>query len=313
MKLGIIGSGKIVQMILEARIQDVVDVPLIYCRNAEKGKQLQEKYGIPVTQDYPSFLNSQEIDTIYIGLPNSLHYSFGKEALLANKHVIQEKPFTSTLKEAKELVSLAKEKSLFLFESILPRYSPNLVDLKEALQRIGKIKKVHLDYQQLSSRYEAYLRHEVLPAFDPKLDGGSLMDINIYNLHFAIQLFGKPSEVRYEPELGWNGVDIRGTLFLSYPEFEVECVGSKANGSKVYQEIEGENGKIYIEQRPADLRNIQIMMDHQVNLVGAVETNIYQNEFKQMKDVLDRGDYAQTNAWLEDSLIAMEILEEVRG
>ena len=216
MKLGIVGSGKIVDMVLKAGIQEVVEIPFLYCRNVEKGKLIQEKYGIEVCHEYEEFLENKVVDTVYIGLPNSLHYDFAKKALLANKNVILEKPFTSTLEQAKELVELAQEKKLFLFEAILTRYSSYLEDLKKEVKEIGNIQAVHLDYQQRSSRYDAYLKHEVLPAFDPKMDGGALMDVNIYNLHFAIQLWGKPEAYHYEKETGWNGVDVRGLFEISW-------------------------------------------------------------------------------------------------
>ena len=73
MKLGIVGSGKIVDMVLKAGIQEVVEIPFLYCRNVEKGKLIQEKYGIEVCHEYEEFLENKVVDTVYIGLPNSLH------------------------------------------------------------------------------------------------------------------------------------------------------------------------------------------------------------------------------------------------
>lgn len=312
MKLGIVGSGKIVDMVLKAGIQEVVEIPFLYCRNVEKGKLIQEKYGIEVCHEYEEFLENKVVDTVYIGLPNSLHYDFAKKALLANKNVILEKPFTSTLEQAKELVGLAQEKKLFLFEAILTRYSSYLEDLKKEVKEIGNIQAVHLDYQQRSSRYDAYLKHEVLPAFDPKMDGGALMDVNIYNLHFAIQLWGKPEAYHYEKETGWNGVDVRGTVYLKYHGFVVECVGSKMNDAPLHQKIVGQFGTIYIPCRPGDLHGIHVYTNGVKRVLDVEAENIFQNEFSKMKEVLDQKNFKQANDWLKDSLNVMEIVWKLR-
>ncbi|MBW9212573.1 MULTISPECIES: Gfo/Idh/MocA family protein [Terrabacteria group] len=312
MKLGIVGSGKVVDMVLSAGVQEVVEVPLLYCRNEEKGRLLQMNYGMEIGHDYDAFLATKQIDTVYIGLPNALHYEFAKKALLAHKNVILEKPFTSTLEQAKELIDLAKQAKHFLFEAILTRYSTHLEELKNALKEIGHIQTVCLDFQQRSSRYDAYLNHEVAPVFNPKLDGGALMDINIYNVHFAIQLWGKPRSYRYEKEIGWNGVDVRGIVYLEYPDFIVECIGSKKNDVPPCQKITGQFGSIEIEHRPGDLHEIHIKKDGIEEVVGKEAENIFQNEFSQIQKVIDAKNFEQSGEWLKDSLNVMEVIEKLR-
>ena len=63
--------------------------------------------------DYRTFLEREDMDTVYIGIVNQMHYEYAKKALEAGKHVICEKPFTVTAGEAKELADLADEKELF--------------------------------------------------------------------------------------------------------------------------------------------------------------------------------------------------------
>ena len=74
--------------------------------------------------DYDKLLQS-EYDTVYIALPNVIHFDFAKEALLADKNVIVEKPATSNPQEFCELRELAKEKHLFLFEAVDIPYLPD--------------------------------------------------------------------------------------------------------------------------------------------------------------------------------------------
>ena len=143
-------------------------------------------------------LLESDVDTIYVALPNHLHYGFAKKALLAGKHVILEKPGTSNAAQMRELEKLAAQEKKMLLEAMNIHYLPVFQSLKEHLKDLGTIKIVSLNYSQYSSRYDAFRRGEVLAAFDPKRAGGALMDLNVYNIHAAVGLFGKPESVRYE-------------------------------------------------------------------------------------------------------------------
>ena len=190
MKLGIAGSGGIVKEVLLA-LQEVeeVQVTAIFVRphSLEKGEALAEQYHIPsIYTDYNEFLQNPDIDFVYIGLINSAHFAYTREALLADKNVIVEKPFASNLREVELLAELAQSKKLFLFEAVSLLHMPNYAKLQELLPQLGRITMVQANYSQYSSRYDKYLQREVLPAFDPKLSGGALYDINIYNLNLII-------------------------------------------------------------------------------------------------------------------------------
>ena len=150
MKLGIVGSGMIVEDLLSF-INQIPSIQLIHIsgtqRSEEKVKKLCEKHQFKrCSTSYDELLNDKEVDTIYIGLPNHLHYEYTKQALLANKNVILEKPFTSTIEEAKELEKLAIENHLFLWEAIINQYVPNFYKIKELLPKLGKIKIVECNF-----------------------------------------------------------------------------------------------------------------------------------------------------------------------
>ncbi len=195
MKLGIIGSGMIVKEFLEI-IPYLKGVELrgIYGRkiSEEKLKKIKNENNIKeIFYDYEKLLKS-DIDTVYIALPNNLHFEFSKKALEANKNVIVEKPITSNYTEAKILSNLARERRLFIFEAITTEYLPNYLKIKELIPKLGEIKIVQCNYSQYSSRYSSFKEGRVLPAFNPEFSGGALVDINIYNIHYVVGLFGKP-------------------------------------------------------------------------------------------------------------------------
>ena len=116
MKLGIVGTGTIVEEVLPV-LQQVKGLSCYgICgtkRREAKAEKLKEQYQMKLAvSDYEKLLDS-EIDTVYIAVPNLLHFEMAKEAVLRGKHVIVEKPFALTVLEAKELFTLAKKIIVF--------------------------------------------------------------------------------------------------------------------------------------------------------------------------------------------------------
>ena len=208
MKLGIVGSGMIVRDLLSF-IHDVKGIELIHIsgtqRSEEQLRDICEKHHFKrYSTNYDDLLNDVDVDTIYVALPNHLHFEYTKRALQYNKHVILEKPLTSTIEEARELKELAISKQLFLWEAVTNQYLPNYNKIKKLLPTLGQIKIVECNYSQYSSRYNAFKEGNILPAFDYTKSGGALMDLNIYNIHFVVGLFGKPHDVHYYPNIQKN-------------------------------------------------------------------------------------------------------------
>lgn len=248
MKIGIVGNGMIVNMFL----QDGVSVSgaefsalCVRPQSLEKGRLVAKKFQIPsVETDYETFLKKDSFDVIYLGISNAVHYEYAKKALEAGKHVIVEKPFTICAEEANALAALAKEKKLFLWEAFVIPYLPSYAVAKKTLNRVGNVKMIQCNYSQYSSRYDRYLNGEILPAFDPALAGGALFDLNIYNLHFIIGLFGMPKAAHYYPTLGYNGIDTSGIAILEYEGFQAVCCAAKDSSSPCFFTIQGEAGTL---------------------------------------------------------------------
>lgn len=117
MKLAVLGTGMIVKEVLPV-LQKIDGIDLVAIlstvRSLTTAKDLAKAYHMPLaTSKYEAVLGNEEIDTVYIGLPNHLHFDYAKEALLAGKHVICEKPFTMTAGELDELVVVAKNENSF--------------------------------------------------------------------------------------------------------------------------------------------------------------------------------------------------------
>ncbi|BCZ47371.1 NAD(P)-dependent oxidoreductase [Clostridium gelidum] len=311
MKLGIMGSGMIVKDFLTTipYLKDLELVAICGRKNSEDTmNELKNKYNIKnIFYNYDELLNS-DLDAIYIALPNNLHFEFAKKALEANKNVIIEKPITSTYKEALILSDLAKEKQLFIFEAITNQYFPNYKKIKELLPTLGNIRIVQCNYSQYSSRYNSFKEGNVLPAFDPKFSGGALMDLNIYNIHYVVGLFGKPKNIEYYPNIE-RGIDTSGILLLDYGTFKCICIGAKDCKAPIANNIQGDAGCIY-QDTPANVcKRFEILMNDGTS--SRVNENNYDhrmvNEFIEFADMIKNNNIEKCYQMLEHSLIVSEV------
>ena len=179
----------------------------------------------------------------------------------AIKDVILEKPFTGFYEETKELAQIANEKKLFIFEAITVLHNEVFYEMKKNLNKLGNIRMALCNYSQYSSRYDAYLEGDITHSFDPAYYGGSLYDINVYNVHYCVGLFGEPKNATYYPNVGPNGIDTSGTLVMEYDGFSAVCTGSKDSDSPGYVSIQGEKGFMKIDSKPniaSELKTIYV-------------------------------------------------------
>ncbi len=314
MKIATIGTSFITEWFLSAAAKiDNAEPIAVYSRNEQKGKDLASQYGIQkVYTDLDAMLKDDEIECVYVASPNSLHYQHASAALKAGKHVICEKPFTSTTKELKELSELAKSKHLFLFEAIVTIHMPNYISLKEKLPELGDIKMVQCNFSQYSSRYDKFMAGESVNVFDPKFSGGALMDINIYNLHFVMNLFGKPNDVHYYPNMT-RGIDTSGVLVLNYEGFHAVCVGCKDTKSHNISQIQGEKGYITLNSETSRCANYSLTTNDGTVLPAIKQEDIaLYYEIKDFMKIMEEQDYAACEALLEYSNEVMEVLEQAR-
>lgn len=240
-------------MIVKDLLSFIGDIPgikltAIWARPGKEDalQELQNQHGILRSYtDYCAMLQDTDVDTIYVALPNHLHYVYSIQALLSGKHVICEKPFTSNLKEFLELKEIAERQGLILAEAITNQYLPGVAAMKEVMPRLGAIKIVECNYSQYSSRYDAFRRGEILPAFNPEMSGGALMDINIYNVHLVVGFFGSPQSVQYLANVE-RGIDTSGVLLLDYGGFKCVCIGAKDSSAPGLVNIQGTEGYIRV-------------------------------------------------------------------
>lgn len=316
MKFGTIGTGYIVHVFLDGVYQSGSSLAAVYSRNRDKGNAFAKHYEINnVYTDLNDFLHDDEIDVVYVASPNSLHYPQAMQALAAGKHVVVEKPMASTLKECEEMIALAKEKGLFLFEAITNQHLPNYAYVKEILPKIGRIRMVQCAFSQYSSRYDALYRKETPNVFNPAFSGGALYDINVYNLHFVIGLFGEPDDVHYYCNKHPNGIDLSGTVILTYPDFIAVCTGAKDCQGTNFVQVQGEKGYAYVHGSASACSKVSLYLgkDAEVVFNEQDQRNVLYYENVDFKKIIESKDYAKRDALLNESLICMKVLNLARN
>lgn len=315
MKLALLGTGMIVREVLpllkELGIQP--EALLGTERSRERGEDLAREYQIPhLLFDYDKLLE-REVDTIYIGLPNRVHYEYAKKALLKNKHVIVEKPMVLSTEEFRDLRGLARERGLVLAEAMTLHYLPALERMKRDLPLLGRLRLCSFNYSQYSSRYDAFLRGETAPAFDPALGGGALMDLNVYNLHAALCLFGPPRGAAYAANLQ-RGVDTSGVLTLDYGEMKAVCMAAKDCQGPNRCLITGERGWLEL-QGPLSCGpgyEITLRTGETIHRDFAPEGHRILPEFRAFRDMIDGGRRDRIEELLDISEAAVRILSQTR-
>ena len=249
MKFGIVGTNFVSDFFMEAQqLVEECEVVSVCDLTLEKARAFADKYNIPNAYgSYQEMYESNTIDAVYLAVPNGLHKELSCYFLDRKIPVICEKPFGSNADEVKEMVECARRNNTYLEDAIVPLYTENFWRTKEALPKIGRLRRAIICYGKYSSRYDAYLRGENPTPFRRELSNGSTMDLGVYAISDAVALFGKPNKVYASGILLESGVDALGTAIFTYDDFEVVIMHSKVTDTIMIPEIQGEEGNIYID------------------------------------------------------------------
>ena len=314
MKLGILGTGKIVRELLPWLVEHTPFAVQAICsteRSAELAQSLCGQYGVP--QHTTNFLELlQWVDVVYIAVPNLQHVRYARVALEAGKHVIVEKPLAPSAAQTEELVELARRKKVFLFEAVTTQYLENYAKIRELLPRIGTVKLVQCNFSQYSSRYDAFCAGDVQPAFDPACAGGALMDLGVYNVSYIVGLFGEPMSVSYHPNLYRNGIDTSGILLLGYPDFLCQCTGAKDCAAANSVQLVGEKGRILIEPGSSNCKKLLLDRPGQETFSRECDESPWYYEVSDIAALLAAKDYDACYQALEKTRQVVSVLEAAR-
>lgn len=316
MNIGIVGTGLIATLVGPNMASWGLEVAAVAGtpRSADKTAELADKLGAPGRYvDYNDLIADPAVDTVYVAVPNSLHYDVTKAALLGGKDVVCEKPLASNEIEAAELADIARTQGRFLWEALTTTRQPNFVLIRdELLSRIGTIKVATVNYSQYSSRYDAFRAGEVLPAFDPAKAGGAIMDLGIYVLAFIIGLFGEPSEARYLANIE-RGIDTSGVITLSYDGFTAVGICAKDCDAPSSALIQGTDGYILMGTPPNTCGEVTLhLSDGTEETFDRSHDISWEGEFRAFLRQKEEGDLGECYRQLEESLLISRVQNTMR-
>ena len=186
MKIGILSTSSIAPRFIAAvREEGSFEVIALSSRTLEKAEEKAKSWGIPRAYgSHEALLEDKDVDIVYISAVNSAHYKWAKAAILSGKHVICEKPCTTTETQTRELFALAKERGLFLMEAQKMLFLPAVLAAKEAIDagKLGKVRIAEFNHSFYGS-YNNWM-------YDEAAGGGPLLSSGIYVVELLQFLFG---------------------------------------------------------------------------------------------------------------------------
>ncbi len=149
---------------------------------------------VEVVTDYKDAINDKNIDLIIVSTPNIYHYQLAKEALLAGKHVVVEKPATTTSAEANELIKLSEKMNCHLFVYHNRRWDGDFLSIEQLIKKdtLGNITyyESHFDRFVPDIPSTRTWKNTSLPA------SGVLYDLGSHLIHQTLTLFGFPESAQ---------------------------------------------------------------------------------------------------------------------
>lgn len=207
-----IGMKKVTPAIQQAENCEVV---AIASRDHDRAAAAAEELGIATAYDsYEDLLGADDIDAVYIPLPNDLHAEWTMKAAAAGKHVLCEKPLALSAEQAAEMAHACQGAGVKLAEAFMYRHHPTWVEAVR-LVRSGSIGEL----QAVQSWFSYYNDDPDDIRNRPEHGGGAIMDIGCYNINASRMLFdAEPvrieAAVRRDPVMS---IDIVGSAMLEFP------------------------------------------------------------------------------------------------
>lgn len=241
---GLLSTANINRKLLAgARLASGVEVVAVASRDHDTAQIYAEANGIRTAHgSYESLLADDEIDAVYIPLPNALHHPWTMRALEAGKHVLCEKPYSGDPAQVDEAFDLAEARGLVLSEAYMYRYHPQTLLLRRLVDdgAIGDVALVSGSFTWPCVEPDVRLQ--------PELDGGCLLDVGCYPLSAFRLLAGEPVQVQAQRVVGPTGVDV---LLAAVLRFGGDVLGHLDCGFGVPDrstlEVLGSRGRITVQ------------------------------------------------------------------
>jgi predicted dehydrogenase len=314
---GILGAGRIARKFAsDLRLVENAELIAIGSRSQQSADEFGKEFSLKYLHDsYEGLAQNTEVDVIYIATPHVYHYENTLLCLQHSKAVLCEKPFAMNTRQAAAMISLAKEKQVFLMEALWTKFHPHFIKMREMIGQglLGEIRSVLINF--------GFKPVAPVPArlFNRELGGGTLMDIGIYNIFMAMSILGKPDDIDAVMTPASTGVDEQCAILFKYNNGALAQLFSTFSSNLATEaDICGTEGRIRLTSRfyepSATVEYYKERTDSRQIIPVEKESGFgYQYEARHVNECLSRGLTESDIVTFADTLLLMETLDKIRA
>ena len=312
LRVGIIGAGWIAEKAaITLKNLEGASCYAIASRSLEKAQAFAEKWQVSCAYgSYSELIADENVDLVYVATPHSHHYDVTKEALENGKPCLVEKAFMANHRQAADIVSISRERKVFLAEAIWTRYQPAVQIVRQLISN-GQIGTPRLITATLG--YSMGNKPRIMR---PDLCGGALLDLGVYAINFVRMFCDSPIEkIESQCVKSDTGMDLTNAISFTFANGMLANVQSSACcvGDNIGV-IAGTEGNITID----NINNPQRIRINKRDRVFVKDINVpkqitgYEYQFIACKQALEEGLTEPPQMPLEETLYIMKMMDELR-
>ncbi len=215
LRWGVLAPGAIAQGFVGALHRHTCSrVVAVGSRSQDRARAFATRYAVPTAHGtYRALVEDPAVQAVYIASPHSEHLEHALLAIDAGKHILVEKAFARSAAEAEQVLDAARRSGVFAMEAMWTRFLPHMVAIRAIVARgdIGEPVGLIADHgQNMAHHPHTHRLH------NPELAGGALLDLGVYPIAFAHDLFGAPDRVSAVGSLTPTGVDGQVSMGLGF-------------------------------------------------------------------------------------------------
>ncbi len=215
LRWGILGPGGIAEGFVGALHRHTRSrVVAVGSRSRDRAQAFAARYAVPTAHGtYRALVEDPAVQAVYVASPHSEHLEHALLAIDAGKHILVEKAFTQSAAEAQQILDAARRSEVFVMEAMWTRFLPHMLAIRDIVARgdIGEPVGLIADHgQNMGHHPHTHRLH------NPELAGGALLDLGVYPISFAHDLFGAPDRVSAVGSLTPTGVDGQVSVALGF-------------------------------------------------------------------------------------------------
>jgi D-xylose 1-dehydrogenase (NADP+, D-xylono-1,5-lactone-forming) len=246
LRWGVLGTAAIARRAVIPAIQASLGSRLVAVasREPQRAEHFAHEVGAERAHgSYEALLGDEQVEAVYVPLPNALHGDWTVRAAAAGKHVLCEKPLGVSPAECRRMYAAADTAGLQLMEAFMYRHHPRTQRL------LGLVREGALgDLRWLHASFSFMVTDPANVRFDAALAGGALMDVGCYAVDVARALVGEePLEAQAHAVWAPSGVDETLVGTLRFPGGVVAHVSCSlaATRTETY-EVVGTEGRLRV-------------------------------------------------------------------